>query len=236
MAKKPASNSKVDSPEDALTARALAFWNWARQNTQVLIAAGVVLAVAIGAGLYYYDYQQNLRMQAAQELERIHQTMAAAEPEAARTELQSFIDRFGETTYGTEARLLLAELHLRQDQPAEAISVLQPGTERLGDPLGLQAAFLQAAAYEEAARPDDAEALYLRIAEEAELGFQVRQALADAARLRAREGDYAGAADLYQRALDTFDDDEEAATAASQRSTYRLRLAEMQAAATRQGN
>lgn len=235
MAKKRGSNPNSEASEDAFTARLLAAWSWAQKNTQVLIVAGVLLAVAVGAGLYYYDYRQNLRLQAAGELERIQQTLGTGEAEAARSELQSFLDRFGDTTYGTEARILLAELHLRQDQPSEAVSVLEGVTGNLSDPLSLQAAFLLGTAYEEADRLADAEALYLRIAEEAELGFQVRQALANAARLRAREGNYAGAADLYQRVLDTFDE-EAAASAGSERSTYQLRLSEMQAAASRQGS
>ena len=237
MAKKQGAKPNPETAEDALTARALGAWQWARENTQMVIVAGVVLAVAVGAGIYYYDYQQNLQMQAAQELERIHQTMAAAQPQTARTELESFLSRFGDTSYGTEARLLLAELHLRQNQPAEAVTALEPAAENIGDPLSVQAAFLLGASYEEAGRPGDAESLYLRIAEEADLGFQTRQALSDAARIRAQQGNYAGAADLYRRILDDLQAVEEPpATAESDRRTFQLRLAEMEAAAEGEGS
>lgn len=234
MAKKRGSPSNVDAPEDAFTARILRFWAWARQNTQVLVVAGVLLAVAVGAGIYYYDYRQNLRIQAAQELEQIRQMAGSEGTEAARSELETFVERYSDTAYGIEARILLAELHLEAEAPEDAAGVLEPATRNLSDPLALQAGFLLGVAYEEAGRTDEAENLYLRLAENAELRFQIRQALAEAARIRAREGRYAEAADLYERVLATYDDESEEAVDDSERRTYRLRLSEMRAAARQQ--
>ena len=63
-----------------------------------------------------------------------------------------------------------------------------------------------AAAYEEAASWDQAEFVYLRVADEAELSFQVREALTDAARIRMARGDRAGAIELYDRILDDLEE------------------------------
>ncbi len=231
MAKKRGSSSD-DNPEDAFLARLLALSTWARQNTQVVIVAGVLLVVGIAAGIYYYNYQVNLRNQAAQEFQSVQQTAAMEDPEAARTELQNFIDRYGSTPYGTEARLLLAEAHLQQDAPEQAVAVLEPEADRLSDPLSIQAAFLLATAYEQAEQPQEAEELYLRLADAAEMTFQVRDALAEAASIRAREENYAGAAELYRRILDTYEEDQ---ASGADRTLYELRLAEMEAAARTSG-
>lgn len=233
MAKKRGSQqNNADTSEDAFVARLLALSKWAENNVQVLVVAGIVLALAAGAGVYYYNYQQGLRLQAAQELQQIQETVGAGDTQAARSELRTFLQRYGDTEpYDTEARILLAELHLRDGQPQEAISVLQPATESLSAPLSRQAAFLLGTAYEQADRSTDAEELYLRIAEAADLSFQVRQALADAARLRAREGRYAAAAELYERILDTYEGQDAAGQNGGDRRQYQLRLAEMRAAA-----
>lgn len=230
--KKPGSQQNADTPEDAFVARLLALSKWAENNVQVLAVAGIVLALAFGAGIYYFNYQEGLRLQAAQELQQIQQTVGAGDTEAARTELETFLQRYGNTAYGTEARILLAELDLRGDQAQDAVSVLEPATRSLSEPLSLQAAFLLGTAYEQAGRGADAERLYLRITDAADLDFQVRQALAAAARIRARDGRYAEAADLYQRILDSYEGEEEqGSTATEERREYQLRLAEMRAAA-----
>lgn len=226
MAKKQGSSSRGSDAPDAFTERLLALWDWVTRNSQIAIGVGVVLVVAVGAGLYYYNYQQAVQMEAAAELERVQQVVGSADAEAARAELRTFIERFGDTPYGVEARLLLAEVLLGEDAANEAADVLEPAAARLSDPLSLQAAFLLGTAYEEAGRTEEAESLYLRIAESAQLSFQVRDALESAARIRSAEGDPAGAAVLYERILETFDQDDPSA----EQRIYRLRLSEMRAA------
>lgn len=233
MTKKPGSPSgrkgaSSDHPDDAFIARTLEAWAWAKQNRQVLVVAGVVVALAVGAGIYYYDYRRNLRMQATQEFEALQQTVANANPESAQNEIRSFIDRFAGTPYEAEARLLLAQTEIDAGAPGEAVSVLEPIARDLSEPMGVQAAFLLGTAYEHAGRSQDAERTYLRIADAAPMTFQRRQALADAARIRAARGEHAGAAEVYERLLATFDGAEEGET--SMRAFYRARLAEMRAA------
>lgn len=233
MAKKrPPSSQGTDTSEDALSARLIALSAWMRENTQVVIIAGIVAAIAVAAGLYYYDFQQDLRMQAAEEFERIQQTVVGVgDTQTAVTELQTFLERFGDTPLASEARLLMAEAHLHQGAPDQAIETLEPVVANLQRPIAVQAAFLLGDAYEEADRDADAEALYLRVADEAELTFQVRNALTDAAQVRASNGDYTGAAELYRRVLETFDGDGSTPAGATDQETYEMRLAEMEARA-----
>ena len=108
-------------------------------------------------------------------------------------------------------------------QAGQALTTLEAAGMSLRDPLGVQLATLQARALEEQQRTDEAEALYLRIADDAELAFQRVAALEDAARLRMENSDFAGAAALYQRLIDG----EEASI--EQRAIYEMRLGEAMA-------
>ena len=69
-------------------------------------------------------------------------------------------------------------------------------------------------------RFDEAETAYLAVSEAATLDFERRDALADAARARARSGDHAGAADLYRQILEDLDETH------YERGLYEMRLAE----------
>lgn len=232
MAKKrPSSSTGPETPDDPLSRWITATSRWIRENTQMALVVGVLFAVGVGAGIYYFNFQQDVRLQAAEEFERIQQTVVGVgDTQTALTELQTFLDRFGDTPLASEARLLLAEAHLHEGSPEQAIETLEPVVGNLQQPIAIQAAFLLGDAYEEAGRDSDAEDLYLRIAEEAELTFQVRNALADAAEVRADAGNYAGAAELYRRVLETYEDDGEGG-GASDREMYEMRLAEMEARA-----
>ena len=74
------------------------------------------------------------------------------------------------------------------------------------DPLGAQATALLAAISEDAGNRQLAEGLYERLADRAGLDFQIRDALADAARLHREQGDMEGALALYDRLLDEMDE------------------------------
>ncbi len=87
-------------------------------------------------------------------------------------------------------------------------------------PVGVQAALLLAAAQASAGNPAEAIATYLRVADGAELGFRRAEALTSAATLRAQAGDFAGAADLYGRAVELTEE------GSLERSIYEMRRAE----------
>ncbi|MBW3533773.1 MAG: tetratricopeptide repeat protein [Gemmatimonadetes bacterium] len=219
--KRPFTDREPDHPDDVFVARTLEFSEWARQNTQILVVFGIVVVLLVGGALYYATYREDLRQQAAVGLERIHQTLGVGEVEAARAELVTYLDRFGGTSEAGEARLLLGQLYLQSGQAPLAVDVLGPTAENLREPIGVQAAMLLAKAHEELGDPAEAERLYLAVADRAELDFQITAALADAARLRQRDGDRQGAADLYRRILDRLEAD------AEDRGLYEMRLQEV---------
>lgn len=222
MAKRPSGSRRPDKndAEDVFVARIVEFSTWSKKNSQVLILFGVALVVAVVAMVYYANYRSNLQVTAAQELEALHQMAAMGDAETARLRLAQYLERFGGTPYAAEARLTLAELHLQGGAPEQAVEVLEAADVSLGSPIGPQIAVLQARAFEDMGRLDEAEEVYLRVAEQAELAFQRERALEDAARLRFDRGDAAGAAELYQRILDGME------TGDPDRGAIQLRLAE----------
>ena len=215
------SSDRQELDDDVFVARILETGNWIKSNQQTMVIAAVVLVVALASLVYYRSYRGTLQEQASNQLEQIHQQTAVGDLDGARNALILFLDRFGKTPYAGEARMLLGELYLSAGAPDQARSVLEPMARAPREPLELQAASLLAAAYEQEGRWSDAEALYLRVADRSQLDFQVRDALASAARIRASQGNATGAADLYRRILAGMDAN------APDRGLWEMRLAEV---------
>ncbi len=215
--------SQDNDPDDLFIAKTLELSNWAQGNQQVLTVLVVVAVLAVAGLLYYRNYSQAMGAQASQQLESIHQTIALQDREGAKADLATFLQRFDGSAYAGEARMLLGELYLQSNEAQQALAVLEPMARSPREPLEMQAAGLLAAAYEQERRWDDAVEVYLRVADRSDLDFQVRDALEGAARIRASQGDKAGAVQLYQRILDEMDADDQA------RGTYEMRLAELNA-------
>ncbi|MCG6989315.1 MAG: tetratricopeptide repeat protein [Gemmatimonadetes bacterium] len=213
--------NKAETEEDIFIAKVLGFWTWARSNQTFLTVVVLVGAVAVGSFFYYRSYRRGLVAQAGNQLEQIHQSIALNDTAGAKSQLKVFVSRFGGTPYEGEARMLLGEIYLEGGAPKQAQAVLEPIGSSPSTPLELQAAGLLARSYEQENRWKEAEDLYLRIADRSTLDFQVRGALADAARIRANHGDKAGAVELYKRILDGLDKN------APERGLYEMRLAEL---------
>ena len=215
-------------PDDIFLARVLGVGNWARANQQLVTILGVVVAIGIAGAVYYNGYRETLGVQAAEQLESVHQSIVLQDTEGAKNELITFLERFSGTVYEGEARLLLGDLYLQSADAQQARQVLEALGSSPRDPIEFQGAALLGAAYEEEGRLDDAEATYLRIADRSELDFQVRNALSSAARIKVSQGDGEGAIQLYQRALETFEANEPA------RGIYELRIQELMMAGVSQ--
>lgn len=218
--------SQQSEPDDVFVAKVLEAGKWAESHQQLLTVLGVVALIGIGALLYLRNYRANMNVQAATELEQIYQSVSIQDLEGARGELVTFLDRFGGSAYEPEARLLLGDLYLRDDSPEQALAVLRPLGESPRRPIDFQAAALLAAALEEDRQWDEAERVYLLIANRSDLDFQVRDALEAAARIRKDRGDGDGAVELYRRVIDLLEDGD------PQRGLYEMRITEIETAAS----
>jgi predicted negative regulator of RcsB-dependent stress response len=215
--------AKAGEPDDVFVAKVLHAGKWAEANQRLLTILIVVVALAFVGFLYYRSYRGSLTEQAAQQLEVVYQSVAIQDTEGAIGQLVTFLERFSGTPYEGEARLLLGDLYLRTNRAEQAMAVLLPIGASPRGPIELQVASLLAVSYEQLGRADEAEATYMRIVGRSDMDFQVRNALAAAARIRRDRGDVAGAIQLYERALEDLDADD------PQRGLYEMRIAEIRA-------
>jgi predicted negative regulator of RcsB-dependent stress response len=192
---------REESPDDTFVAGVLETTAWAQQHKRILIIGGIAFAVIAAALFLWLNHRSSLRTAAAQELTQVRAVAMSGNPALAIPDLVRFLDRFGGTPSASEARLLLASSYLEAGQTQQALETVRPLARNVGEDMGVNAAFLQAAAHEAAQEPHLAEEVYLRIANGGRFLFQQQEGLDHAARLRLQRGDAAGAAELYERAL-----------------------------------
>jgi len=211
-------------PEDAFVEKVVEVSNWAKRNSQALVIAGVAGVILVAGAMYVQGVRENRIQQAVAQLEQVHQAVAYGDRDAAKASLNQYLATFEGTPYALEARLVLGQVYLEESNPEAAVETLAPAVREMDSaPIGLQAAFLLAAAYEELGRPDEAERTFLRIANTAEMTFQIREALAGAARIRASQGNFAGAVELYEDVLRGMDENDQ------ERSYWEMKLQEASA-------
>ena len=212
-----------------MIAGALQFTEWAKRNVILIVVTALVVVVGLGGFLWYRSDQARQQEQAALAFLQVEQAVYSGDEGIATRELQLFIQQHGGTTYGEEARLLLAQVHMGADRPADAIQVLEPVARDIrGSVLGAQAALLLGAAQAEAGQPEAAIATYLRVGNEAEMEFRQQEGLMGAAVLREEVGDHAGAAELYERLVSYAEE------GSGDRAFFEMRLAEARARAASQ--
>jgi predicted negative regulator of RcsB-dependent stress response len=208
--------------EDVFIEKTLELIHWTKNNGQTLVLLGIVLAVLVAGGLYYRNYRSSWEEQAVAQLEQVQSAFAFGDRETAKADLYQYVDQFDGTVYALEARLVLGQALLEEGTPEVAIEVLAPAVRGMdSEPIGIQTAFLLAAAYEESGQQEDAERIFLRIASTSELTFQLHEALSGAARIRTKAGDMAGAAELYEEVLSSLEERD------PQRDFWEMRLAEV---------
>jgi len=185
------------SDDDKFVAGVLEASTWAKRNQQKVVIAGIALAVAAIAAWGVASSRANMMDDALVELERVTGTAQVGDPEQAKVELTQFLDQFGGTPLAGEARLHLATLYLETNQPGQALSTLNESGIGARDILGPQVLTLKARAYEAQGEWQRAADTYIELSDAAELEFQRRSAMEDAARVMAEMGQYAAAAELY---------------------------------------
>jgi len=208
--------------EDVFVEKTLEGLSWAKRHSQALLLGGIAIVVLVAAGLYYRNYRTSWEDQAVARLEQVQASFGAGDRETAKAELNQYAEQFEGTVYALEGRLILGHAHLEDGEADLAIDVLAPAVREMNSqPIGVQAAFLMASAYEESGQTEEAEQLLIRIANASDLMFQIREALAGAARIRTNAGDLSGAAELYEEVLSSMEE------ADPERAFWEMRLAEV---------
>lgn len=189
------------TPDDAFIARVLEISAWAKTHSRALTIGIVALVAVVLVAAYVRNFQATARAAAESRFLAVQQTVASGNTALAIRDLEEFLATHGSSEVAKEARILLAQSYLIEGDPEKAIAAVDPVAKSIGEGLGTTAALLKAAALESAGRVDEAEALYLRIADRARFDYERVEALDAAARIRMDRGDAAGATQLYDRLL-----------------------------------
>lgn len=220
---KPSKRKGPDPREDAFLRFVNRVVDWVTANLRAVIAAGVVVILLAGAGLWYLNYSRNLERQAASELNSIRAALAQGTDTIGTQRLESFVDRYAGTESERQARLLLGRLHLRNGAAEQAVEAVGPAAEAPPDtPTGYAGRTLLAKAQEAARRTDAALSTLQELAENARFPYQRDQAAAERARILMEAGRLQEAEAIYSRLA-------EEASGSGARQIYAARLGEVRA-------
>lgn len=220
---KPSKRKGPDPREDAFLRFVNRVVDWVTGNLRAVIAAGVVVVLLAGAGLWYLNYSRNLERQAASELNSIRAALAQGTDTVGTQRLESFVDRYAGTESERQARLLLGRLHLRNGAAEQAVEAVGPAAEAPPDtPTGYAGRTLLAKAQEAAGRTDAALSTLRELAENARFPYQRDQAAAERARILMEAGRLQEAEAIYSRLA-------EEASGSGARQIYAARLGEVRA-------
>lgn len=194
---------------------------WARQHARTLVIAAVAIAALLIGFLVYRSYSTAKEAGAITALNDLRTTLASGNLQLALRDGEALLAQYGGTEAADEARLLLGELYLQANQPAQATQVLRPLAGDVDAPLGFNAAMLAGAAQEAAGQKEQAVQTFSRIGAEGRFLYQQIAGYEEAARIQTETGDVAAATATYQRILDLMDE------TAPERTFYEMRLAEL---------
>ncbi|NNM05752.1 MAG: tetratricopeptide repeat protein, partial [Gemmatimonadetes bacterium] len=150
--RRPGTEEKKEA-EDIFVDKTLELIQWAKDNSQMLVLIGIVVVVLAAGGIYYRNYRSDWEEQAVARLEQVQSAFSFGDRETAKVDLYQYLEQFDGTVYALEARLVLGQALLEDGAYDEAVDILAPAVREMdSQPIGVQAAFLMAAAYEEGGR------------------------------------------------------------------------------------
>jgi len=117
----------MTSPNTKLSAedRAQTFIDWTRLNSKAL-SLGLAIVVVAAAALWFYQQQQRLQSAAAERaLLLAKQSMTAGNVQLAQSDLQKVFSKYGKTSAGVEAGMLLSQIDYDQGKYQEGVTRLQ---------------------------------------------------------------------------------------------------------------
>jgi predicted negative regulator of RcsB-dependent stress response len=154
--------------------------DWLRQYGRLLGLALIAVAVVVAGTLLVRSANEKKGASASRALADAQRSVASGNLPLASADLQKVIAQYGSTPAGTEARLLLAQVHFQQNKVAEGMKVLDEVGG--GGVLAASVHALRAAGLEQSGKPAEAAAEYLKAADAAQLSTEKESYRSDAAR------------------------------------------------------
>src|SRR5215467_6100849 len=115
----------TDTQSPAAADRAQTFLDWTRINSRALTIGA--LTVAVAAGVYFFIARSRAieSENAAKALMNAKQSMSSGNLPLAQSDLQKVFSRYGSTSAGVEAAMLLAQIDYDGGKPQVGLNVLQ---------------------------------------------------------------------------------------------------------------
>jgi tetratricopeptide (TPR) repeat protein len=117
--------SNRPDPDASAADRAQTFVDWTRVNSTALTAGAVILVVAAVVFWFYGRSRAITAGNAEKALMTAKQSMAAGNLPLAQTDLQNVYARYGSTSAGVEAAMILAQLDYDSGKYQDGVTLLQ---------------------------------------------------------------------------------------------------------------
>jgi predicted negative regulator of RcsB-dependent stress response len=194
--------------------------DWVQTHTRQL-GIGAIVVVAVVAGSWVVSRSNATKSAgASRALGEAQRSVASGNLPLAAADLQKLVQRYGSTSAGIQARLLLAQVQFQQGKVAEGMKIL----DEAGSAGALQASLhgLRAGGYEQLGKPLDAAQEYLKASAASSMPSERESYRADAARAYLAGGKKDEALKIWQAIADD--------PASPLNSEGRLRVGELNAA------
>jgi predicted negative regulator of RcsB-dependent stress response len=188
--------------------------HWAETHRRQFLIGAAAIAVALGAFFVFRTMSRSAEEDASLAYLEARQAYFAGNFPLAAADLEDFVRRHGDTSFGDDARFFRADALYQAGNDEAAAEALEEFLSRHGDsPFAQTARLLSATVYARLNRYGDAQGAYERAIEQAGFDAERARVREELARLHESQGDNASAAEEYRRVAELVPETETAARA-----------------------
>jgi predicted negative regulator of RcsB-dependent stress response len=188
--------------------------HWAETHRRQFLVGAAALALVLGGFFVWRTMSQSAEEDASGAYLEARQSYFAGNFPLAAADLEDFVRRHGDTSFGDDARFFRADALYQAGNDEAAAEALEEFLDRHGDsPFAQTARLLTGAVYSRLNRYGDAQAAYERALETASFDAERARVREELARLHESQGDNASAAEEYRRVAELVPETETAARA-----------------------
>ena len=173
--------SKKQLKRDKFVEHTFDWAHWAESHRTQVLAALAGIAVLVAAFFVYRSLARAGEEDAARSYIEARQAYFSGNYPLAVSDLQAFIDSHGDSSYGDDARIFLADALYQAGDPQAAVETLQWFHSHEDSPFAVNALLLEAAAYQATGSLDAAAETYRQALERTDVEAQRVQILSSLA-------------------------------------------------------
>ena len=194
--------SKKQLKRDRFIEHTFDWAHWAETHRSQVLAALAGIAVLVAAFFVYRGLARAGEEDAARSYIEARQAYFAGNYQLAVSDLETFLDSHGDSSYGDDARIFLADALYQAGDPQAAVEALQWFHTHEDSPFAVNALMLEAAAYQGMGSLDPAAETYREALERTDVDAQRVQILGSLADVYELKGDTDQAAAQLQAIID----------------------------------